>query len=95
MSTIWVLTYPGGISDGDVIGVALAEDGEVLCEHESSTLSWSKHDMIESSWKDKFYQEHYPEGYEVIWVGDQDPANYPGLPEAIARNRTNHSEVPV
>lgn len=57
--------------DGSVLGYAIAEDGCGLISHLSSNIDWSKHDMgITSNWHHDDYKEHYPEGYQLIWVDD-------------------------
>jgi hypothetical protein len=87
MNKIWVLAYEGGIIPDDVVSYAIAEDGEVIAAHESSSESWARHDMISAGWKEEQYQKKYPGGYEVIWVGLQDPSDYPGLQGAIDANK--------
>jgi len=53
----------------DIVGIA--EDGHVLSGHISSSVMWAKHDIgITSDWKHEQYKEHYPDGYELIWVDD-------------------------
>ena len=49
--------------------VALAEDGYCLAGHISSNKGFAKHDIgITSNWKHELYDEHYPNGYELIWL---------------------------
>lgn len=70
MSKVFVWCCPSGIGS-DVIGYALAEDGTDLAYHISSNESFSKHDMgVTSNWHHKEYKEHYPNGFEVVWVDD-------------------------
>lgn len=46
MNEILITVYPAvGWGPDDVIGYALAEDGECLAQHLSSNIDWSKHDM--------------------------------------------------
>ena len=67
-------------------GYALAEDGAGLCGHYSSTIDFAKHDLgLTSDWKHEYYQEHYPEGYELEWVDD--PDNHTGWRMAFRRNQ--------
>lgn len=86
MGRIWVVSFAGGIVPDDVTSYAVAEDGDVVAAHESSSESWARHDMIGSGWKDGRYREKYPDGYEVIWVGSQAPDGYPGLQAALDAN---------
>ena len=77
----------GRYGDGDVISTALAEDGHALAGHLSSSEGWAQHDMGlgGSTWKHDRYAEHYPDGYELVWVGtDLNVAGYPGLEQAYA-----------
>lgn len=61
----------GSTPGGDVVGYALAEDGEGLCSHLSSSVEFSKHDMgLTSDWKHEIYTKKYPEGFELIWLDD-------------------------
>ncbi len=66
MNKIYLFAFPAGwnsygvVQDaeetGDTCGYALAEDGDYLCSHLSSGLSWSKHDMgLTSNWKHDIY----------------------------------------
>ena len=62
---VWVCTTVGR----DVVCAAMAEDGEVLAEHMSSNETWARHDMgFTSDWKHDAYKEHYPDGYELVWI---------------------------
>lgn len=78
-----VYVFVNGIRrDGDVISVALSEDGHELSGHWSSSISWAKHDMgVEGDWKHDKYREHYPDGFEVVWVDD--PKAHEGCAKAI------------
>ena len=42
---IFLFCYPSGMRGGDVIGYAIAETGEGLASHLSSSVEWSKHDL--------------------------------------------------
>jgi hypothetical protein len=56
------------------IVTAYAEDGTHLAGHASSNLAWAKHDIgITSNWKHEKYKAKYPEGYELIWLVEEDP----------------------
>lgn len=73
---LWCEPFNGG-RPGDVIGWALAEDGEGLASHWSSSETFAKHDMgLTSNWKHEGYAKHYPDGYELVWLDDplKDPA---------------------
>ena len=54
---------------GDVVSVALSEDGKVLGSHFSSNINFAKHDMgLIPNWKHDRYNEHFPDGFLLEWV---------------------------
>lgn len=60
---------------GDVMGYAVTKDFAEITSHFSSGVNWSKHDMgITSDWKHDIYKQTYPNGYELIWLGEFDRA---------------------
>jgi hypothetical protein len=63
--------------------LALAEDGNVLAGHASSNEYWARHDIgINSDWKHEKYKEHFPDGFELIWLDE--PLNDEGFKKALA-----------
>lgn len=51
--------------------IALCEDGHCLAQHLSSHEQWAKHDIgVTSEHKHKNYEEHCPDGYELIWLDE-------------------------
>jgi hypothetical protein len=79
---------------GDVMSAALAEDGTGLGGHLSSSESWAKHDMgVTSNRKHEGYREHYPHGYEVVWLDN--PEADAGWQAAHALNQRQLVEQPV
>lgn len=85
MSTIycWVESAPGW-GPMDVHVQAIAEDGEVLAGHLSSSVEWAKIDIKHES-KLKKYEEKYPGGYTLEWVDDVE--GHVGIKKAFMRNR--------
>lgn len=72
----------------DVFGVALAEDGAGLAEHLSSNEVWSKYDMTATPGKLEAYAKHYPDGYDLVWLGFEPPLDeHPELAAALELNR--------
>jgi hypothetical protein len=66
--------------------MAIAEDGHCLAGHLSSSLGWAQHDIgITSDWKHENYAEHYPDGYELVWLDS--PRGHEGLMEAYRLNQ--------
>jgi len=73
----------------DVHGQALSEDGAGLAGHLSSNKDWAKHDLgLTSNWKHDIYDEHYPQGYELVWIDD--PRTDPRWQAALALNKAKH-----
>lgn len=83
MSKIYVFAVPTGRSSfgviqdaeptGDTIGFAYNENKELITSHYSSDINWTMHDMgITSDWKKAIYEEKYPDGYELVWLGQFD-----------------------
>lgn len=58
--------------DDNLTAAAIAEDGAMLAAHISSSEAWLKYDMgITSERKHDAYKAHYPEGYELEYVPEQ------------------------
>lgn len=71
----------------DVVVCAICEDGVVLTNHISSNETWAKHDIgITSDWKHDIYKEYCPDGYELIWVENEEVMTHKGLSMAIENN---------
>lgn len=81
---IFLYCFPNG--GGYFMGIALAEDGNLLNSHLSSTKEFSKKDLSRC----KSYELRYPDGYELVWVDD--PDNHPGLLAALAKNKEIHDK---
>ena len=91
---IFLTCVDGGFRSGDVIGYALAEDGQGLASHLSSNMSFSQHDMgLTSDWKHEHYAKCYPEGYELEWVDN--PENHEGWQKALALNKARKEKEDV
>src|ERR1051325_7387513 len=80
------------IREGDVLGCAMTMDGRALAEHLSSSEDFCRHDMgLTSDWQHDRYAEAFPDGYELVWVG-QDFKTDPRWLEALAANRVRCPE---
>jgi hypothetical protein len=65
--------------------LALADDGNVLAGHASSNEYWAQHDIgINSDWKHNLYKEHFPNGYELVWLDN--PMEDEGFKKAVELN---------
>lgn len=66
--------------------IALCEDGHCLAEHLSSNGWFARHDIgINSDNQHELYQEHCPNGYELIWVYEVE--GHSGIDAAYAKNQ--------
>lgn len=91
MSKIYCFVNSGAGTDWQEV-IAIAEDGHCLASHISSSQLWARHDIgVTSDWKHEHYKEHYPSGYELIWLND--PENNDGLKLAIERNEELRKEA--
>ena len=70
----------------DVIVTALAESGDFLASHYSSTENYAKYDIgVTSERKHDLFKEHYPNGYELVWV-DGNPKKHDGVIAAYKKH---------
>lgn len=68
--------------DQDWVSTALAEDGEYITGHMSSSLDFARLDMgLTSSKKHSFYKGKYPTGFDLIDVLGLKPAEAEAHPE--------------
>lgn len=74
-------------SPGDVMGIAMGEDGVVLNRHLSSSLGFSKIDLgLESDRGHAEYDAHFGAGnWRLEWVDD--PGSHAGWQTALLRNK--------
>lgn len=78
----------GSSVGGDVMGYAMSDEGIGLASHLSSNSEWSKHDMgISSSWKHNVYSKYYPNGYELVWLEENELDNNPEWVVAFELNK--------
>lgn len=90
-----IFVFCNGVNALGVIGCAIAEDGTVLGGHASSSQEWMKHDMgVTGSWKHDKYAEHYPGGYEVVFVPSDEvkAKSHAGL-EAAYKRHLEHADA--
>jgi hypothetical protein len=78
---------------GDVLPVALAEDGTPLASHCSSSIHWARHDIgVTSDWKHEIYEKHYPNGFDVEWIDE--PDQHEGCRRALEIANENRAKAP-
>lgn len=86
-----IYCFSNVVGGGDGIAYAIAEDGTVLGSHWCSNESYVSYDLgvREGSRPDrhKHYAEHYPGGYEMVFVSSREVATHKGLQEAFALNQ--------
>lgn len=85
---IYLFAEKGGFSQFDVLGYALAEDGQGLASHMSSSIGFSQHDMgLTSDWKHNLYNAKYPEGYQLVWLDASELDAHKGFQAAYELNK--------
>lgn len=69
--------------------MAIAEDGNVLAGHLCSHEVYFLHDLGfgSSDWKHDKYNEHYPDGWQLVWVDRDDIDGHEGLQAAFTLGR--------
>lgn len=88
---IYLCAYPTRAIGNSFIGYAIAEDGEGLCSHLSSSLSFSKLDMgYTSKSKHDLYKKKYPDGYILVWINN--PNDSEELTKVLKLNQEKHAE---
>lgn len=86
----------GGRGTEFVKGESLSEDGHFLAGHLSSNETWFRHDMgLTSDWKHEKYKAHYPDGYELVEVLEEDPRQNADLMAAYAKYQTDQANQPT
>lgn len=79
-----IYAFLNGGSPGWYTVSAIAEDGTPLASHICSSPAFFHHDIgISSDWKHNYYDEHYPQGWEIEWVERDDIDTHAGLQEAF------------
>jgi hypothetical protein len=74
------------------IVMAIAEDGEVLAEHCSSSEGYAKHDIgVNSNWKHDEYKKKYPHGYELEWLNTDQLGTHAGFQKAVELNNAQEN----
>lgn len=68
--------------DGDLTGIAIAEDGTVLGNHISSNEAWLEHDLRA---KTEAFERHARAGYELEFIGVGKAKDHAGLRLALER----------
>lgn len=77
VDTIW--------PNGDVGGMALGEDGEVISGHLSSDTEFLRKDL-DTLYHKVRYVKHFPEGYEIVDLIDYPDSTDKGFVAALALN---------
>lgn len=79
--------YPNGV----VGGAAINDQGFIPAQHASTSEEWFKHDMGlssmhgDSTWKHEQYARLYPDGYELVYVPENEESE--ALDNALKQNR--------
>lgn len=82
-----IFAFSNVVGGGEGLAVALAEDGTALASHWCSDEFYVEHDLgVTSDWKHEKYREHYPDGFEVVYVPTREIAGHAGLELAFELN---------
>jgi hypothetical protein len=83
--------FNNGGSPGWLSGQLLAEDGTWLGGHICSDEGYMPHDLgiLEGSRRDRHetFREHYPDGYRMEFISENDVLSHAGLSKAYERNQ--------
>lgn len=87
-----IYAFINGGSPGWIGVIALAEDGEYLAGHISSSVGWAVHD-IDTESKHEFYRRKYPEGYEFKWLDSDNPDDLAVIKDLGTKNQALAKEA--
>lgn len=77
----------GRYGNGDVVSIAIAEDGKILANHLCSSEDFARYDMgFESTRTHDQYSAYYPDGWQLIWVTKHEAKTHEELQAALQRN---------
>lgn len=72
---------------------AIADDGHWIASHISSDEEWAKSDIgVTSKRKHDIYNEHFPNGWEIEWIGKEHIFSHPGLLAALEKNKVEQAK---
>lgn len=75
-------------------GWAMAEDGNMLAMHVSSSESWAMHALgLCSDRKHDKYKQYYPNGYELEWIDNAYIITHAGLQAALILNQALKNNI--
>ena len=88
MSKPKIYAFSNTMNGGEGEAIAMAEDGAVVGSHWCSNEGWVPHDLgVTSDWHHEGYKEHYPNGFEVVFVKAADVDGHEGLQSAVKLHR--------
>jgi hypothetical protein len=68
---------------------ALTDDGLIVACHISKSIELAKADMgIGTEAQHDLYREHFPNGYELVWIDSKDLDNHTEFQEAFAKHES-------
>lgn len=80
------------LGDACCLYQSIAEDGSPLGNHVSSSIDWAIADMTTEDGENS-YVEKYPNGYELIWINDDERKSHEGLYKAIQQNKETYGAI--
>lgn len=82
-----IYVFANGKWRNDFVGLAIAEDGNVLSNHISSSETWLTYDLgVISMQRHDKYGAHYPDGFAVEYVPFDQVETHVGLLAAVQAN---------
>lgn len=91
-----IYCFSNVVGGGEGVAYAIGDDGVILGSHWCSHESYVPQDLgvIEGSRPDrhKIYREHFPNGYEMVFVPSSEVETHEGLQEAFRLNQLQDDE---
>lgn len=85
---IFVFALSNQLGVSGLLGIAIAEDGQVLAAQEAADREWFRfHLGLTSCLSHNAYRSHCSGGYELIEVAEDEIREHQGLAAAFRRNR--------
>lgn len=81
-----IYAFINGGSPGWFEVMAIAEDGEFLAGHISSSVSWAQID-IDHEQKHEHYRRKYPDGFQFLWLDGDKPEDLAIIKQLGEKNR--------
>jgi hypothetical protein len=87
---VFATTVSQLLRENEVVAVAVAEDGKVLAEEIIVHRIYVRQAFIHSRFKLNLYNQHYPDGYELVDLIDLDDDQLGELDDLQKVNKRHH-----